>query len=213
MTNYRGLVRSVARRIARAADSAIEDHNRGLVEQEPQLTDRWLGRIAESLQGYRAKGVTWTAKTLTDRGPGAQEKQYGADFIGVLDVYLPEYKVRKGFLAQAKVLKGNSMDMSEFRRMLSQCEQMLTLSPDSFVFLYSNEGIRVVPAIAVVGASHPDIVLDPEALYSRKVSRFYEEHLECFIGDRDINEPNIETLHRLQARSLLHLAARQSEEK
>ena len=195
------------------ADSAVEDHNRGLVEQEPQLTDRWLGRIAESLQGYRVKGVTWTAKTLTDRGSGAQERQYGPDFIGVLDIDLPEYKVKKGFLAQAKLLKNGYLNTSEFNRMRHQCEQMLALSPDSFVFLYSRDGIRVVPAIAVVSAAAPEVVFEPDALYSRKISRFYEEHLECFIGDRSINEPSVEMLSRLHSRSLLHFAARQSEEK
>ena len=213
MTNYRGLVRSVARRISAAADSAVEDLNEGVVEQEPHLTDRLLGRIAQSIEGYRSKGVTWKAKTLTDHGPGAQERQYGADFAGVLDIDLPEYKVKKGFLAQAKLLRTNRMEMQEFRRLLSQCEQMLTLSPDSFVFLYSRDGIRVVPAIAVVGASHPDMVLNPEALYSRKISTFYEVHFECFIGDRNINEATDDMLGRLQARSLLHLAARRSDER
>jgi hypothetical protein len=211
MTNYRGLVRSVARRISAAADAVVDDFNHELVEQEPQLTDRLLGRVSTSIEGYRSKGVTWTAKTLTDRGPGAQERQYGADFVGVLDVDLPEFRVTKGFLAQAKLLRNRRIPSGEYDRMLSQCDRMLSLSPESFVFFYSSTGIRIVPANAVLGASGQTALLNPEALYSRKISTFYEDHLECFIGDRRINEPSESMLRELQARSLLYLAARQSE--
>jgi hypothetical protein len=189
---------------------AVSDLQAGLVEQEPHLTDRLLGRIMQSVNGYKSKGVTWRAKTLTDHGQGTQEKQYGADFVGVLDIDLPEFKVTKGFLAQAKLLRGHVMKKSEFGRLVGQCEQMLNLSPTAFVFHESTDGIRVIPAIAVVGASRAEIAFDPDAVYSRKLSRFYEEHLECFIGDREINDANDQTLARLKARSLLYIAARLS---
>ena len=212
MISHRRLIRGAAKRIAEAADSAVNDLEDGLAEQEPHLTDRLLGRIMQSIEGYKSKGVTWKAKTLTDHGPGTQEKTYGADFVGVLDIDLPEFKVRKGFLAQAKLLDSGEMSSREFRRLLGQCEQMLELSPDSFVFHQSVDGIRVIPAIAVVGASGPEIAFDPDALYSRKLSRFYEEHFECFIGDRKINEPSERMLAELRARALLYLTVRLSEQ-
>jgi hypothetical protein len=208
MIVYRRMVRSAAKRIADAADSAVEDLAQGLVEQEPHLTDRLLGRIMQAMDGYRSKGVRWSAKTLTDHGPGTQEKRYGADFVGVLDVDLPEFKVKKGFLAQAKLLDSGRMRTSEFRRLVSQCEKMLDLSPDSFVFHESIDGIRVIPAISVVGASGPEVAFNEDAFYSRKISRFYEEHFECFIGDRRIRAANRQTLTDLEARALLSLAAR-----
>ena len=208
MIRYRGLIRSSVRRIAAAADMTVEDLRRDLVEQEPQVTDRLLGRISRALEGYKLKGVTWRAKTLTDRGPGAQERRYGADFVGVLDIDLPDYKVKKGFLAQAKLTSGGFMGRHEFDRMVSQCGQMLELSPSSFIFHESPNGIRAIPAVAVVGASGPDVVFDMNGVYSRKISRFYEEHFECFIGDHRINEPSERTLAALRARSLLYLAAR-----
>lgn len=210
MINERALIRNAARRIARAADAAVADLREGLVEQEPQLTDRMLGRIMESINGYQSKGVRWTAKTLTDRGRGAQESRFGADFVGVLDIDLPEFKVKKGFLAQAKLLRSGGMSKVEFNRMLPQCDQMLQLSPDSFVFVQSMDGIRVVPAIEVVGAANAAVAFDPAAHYSRSLSRFYEEHFGCFIGDRAIDRPTEQTLRDLQARSLLYLAARTS---
>jgi hypothetical protein len=171
-----------------------------------------LGRMMQSINGYTSKGVRWSAKTLTDHGPGAEEKRYGADFVGVLDVDLPDFKVNKGFLAQAKLVNSGRMSASEFRRLVSQCEQMLELSPAAFVFHQSLEGIRVIPAVAVVGSNRPEIAFDPDGLNSRSVTRFYEEHFECFFGDRRINRPSEQTLADLQAQSLLYLAARPSEQ-
>lgn len=208
MITSRGVIRSAARRLADAADRAVSDLAKNLVEQEPHFTDRLLGRMGESINGYKSKGVIWRAMTLTDHGPGSQERQYGADFVGVLEINLPEYKVQKGFLAQAKLLKSNAtMKKSEFERLLGQCEQMLELSPAAFVFLYSLNGIRVVPAISIAGASSAEDAFDPDAFYSRKLSRFYEEHFECFIGDRRIHEPSERTLKELRAQSLMYIGA------
>src|SRR5713101_2938295 len=94
------MIRSAASRIARAADLAENNLDEALVEQEPQFTDRMLDRITQAIEGYQTKGVLWRAKTLTDRGANAQEKQYGADFVGVLQIEVPGYSVKKGFLAQ-----------------------------------------------------------------------------------------------------------------
>ena len=203
-----GVIRSAAKRIAEAAERSVEDLNQRLVEQEPHLTDRMLGRIAEAMEGERKHGVKWTAKTLTDHGPGTQEKEYGADFIGVLDIAIPGYRVAKGFLAQSKLIKNGTMPTREFRRMVDQCKQMLELSPSSFVFGMESTGIRVIPAVAVVASSGPEYIFSSDSVYSRKVSSFYEAHFECFIGDLNIHEPSEDTLARLRARSLLYLAAR-----
>lgn len=187
MLAYRHAVRGAARRIADAINGVVAALDEGLVEQEPAMTDRMLGAIQESMRGFKAKGIHWRAKTLTDRGRGAQEREFGADFMGVLRIALPDLKVSKGFLAQAKLVRhGSSGDL---RRLKDQCQTMLALSPDSFVFLFGIEGVRVVPAISVVGST-----LDPVALYSRSAQRFFEEHLQCFIGDRDIEAPSAETL-------------------
>ena len=150
-----GIIRESAQRIADAADRTVEEFRNGLVEQEPAITDRLLARMTDaavrtdeliegiraSLDGFTLKGVRWTAKTLTDRGRGAQEKEYGADFMGVLAIELPEYSVRKGFLAQAKIAWPDMRwPEPERERMRGQCRQMLELSPASFVFLVLPRG-------------------------------------------------------------------------
>jgi hypothetical protein len=97
--------------------------------------------------------LRWTAKTLTDRAPNAQEKTYGADFCGVLDIARPDYNVKKGFLAQANLIEpGAWIRTDEFERMQRQCHNMLSISPESYVFLYSKEDIRVVPAVLVISS-------------------------------------------------------------
>jgi len=146
---------------------------------------------------------------LTHQGPHAQETRYGADFIGVLDINLPGYSVVKGFLAQAKRVEwGQIMNGRDWEDMKDQCDKMLALSPDSFVFVYSKVAISVVPAVSVMGAHTRNL----HDLSARSITRFYEEHFQCFIGDRGISAPSIETLDKLQAqfesRKLLYLEAR-----
>jgi hypothetical protein len=175
------------------------------VEQEPAMTERMITAIEKALDGEVIRGVRWEAKTLTDRGKGTQEKRYGADFLGALNIDLPDYKVAKGFLAQAKLLKHETVD--DLSGLKEQCKKMLKLSPDSFVFLYSKTGVRVVPAISVIASDR-----DPTELYGRSVQRFFEEHIECFIGDRAIQAATPGTLedlrHRYEARDALLLTAR-----
>lgn len=100
------------------------------------------------------------------------------------------------------------MNRREWDVMKEQCETMLALSPDAFVFLYSKQAVSVVPAIAVASAD----TWNPHELSSRSVTRFYEEHFQCFIGDRRISAPRIEILQKLQrqveGRKLLYLEAR-----
>jgi hypothetical protein len=167
------------------------------------MTDRMLGAIEQSLRNTRIRGIRWEAKTLTDRGRGTQEKEFGADFMGVLSISLPDFSVSKGFLAQAKIARRLSEDI---RTLKEQCEKMLAVSPASFVFVYSDEGVRVTPAISVVASNG-----DPSQLYDRSAQRFFEEHLECFIGDRRMDWPTPETLTALReqriARSALLIRA------
>src|SRR5438309_11786536 len=99
MIAYYQAVRGAAKRIADAINHTVEAIGEGRIEQEPAVTDRMLGAIEESLRNYSKKGISWSAKTLTDRGLRSQESKYGADFMGVLNIALPEFNVSKGFLA------------------------------------------------------------------------------------------------------------------
>lgn len=163
-------------------------------------------RIAKQPRG----GIAWEARTLrTGRGIAAEEKRHGADLMGILDLALPDYRATKGFLAQAKRAEpGQRFSKSEWNRLCSQCETMLLRTPDSFVWVYSkSRGIRIFSANSVLGLESRSIF----DLYSRGVSSFFENHIECFIGDRRLDSTNIETLDalaKLPVERILELSAK-----
>ena len=163
----------------KVAEEALTD---GRIEQEPAMTDRMLGGIEQALQNVRIGGITWRAKTLTDRGRHAQEARIGADFLGVLDVEVPGYFVQKGFLAQAKMVGHRGIGNKP--NLIRQCKAMLNLSPASFVFLYTKRGVKVAPAIALVAASG-----ELSAVHLEDPERFFRNHLLCMFGDRAISSP------------------------
>jgi len=198
------IIRQSAAHIARAALRTLPSLKDTSLEHETHFTDRMLGRIEESMEGYIVNGVTWRAKTLTDRASGSQEKTYGADFAGVLEIALSDYQVKKGFLAQGKLLLPNKrLDRREYARTQEQCKLMLELSPASFVFVYTLDDIFVIPAISIVSSQFCDL----SELYKRGIARFFEEHFESFIGDRRVNQATRQGLTDLNARRLLTLTA------
>jgi hypothetical protein len=192
MIYYYHAVREVANQIAEAASGAIDAYREKRIEQEPAFTDRMLGGIEERLKNKKIKGICWNAKTFTDRGIRSQESLYGADFMGVLRIDLPDYKIKKGFLAQAKIIKNGVVD--DVKRLREQCEKMLSLSPQSFVFFYDEQNIRIVPAHSVM-ASNDNYF----PLYSKSLQKFFEEHLKSFIGDTRIGSADIKVLYKLQS--------------
>lgn len=209
MLQYHRIVRDSARRIAEAANRTVHDYVAREIEEEPDFTSEMLGRMKESMNGYRTRGVRWTAKTLTSHRPNAQETEFGADFIGVVAFDLPEYKVSKGFLAQAKRIEPDSnIRSNDWDRMAKQCRDMLSITPEAFVFLYSRAGISVVPAAAIRSSQRR---CNPHEFYSRSIVRFYEDHFECFVGDLRISSADIVTLERLRAKHALRLEASSNE--
>jgi hypothetical protein len=130
-------------------------------------------------------------------GPGraAEERRHGADFMGILDIDVPRFAVKKGFLAQAKRAEpGTKFPRREWQHLVDQCELMLTRTSHAFVFAYSEaRGVRIFSALDVRSFDGRDIY----ELYDRKISTFFEYHIECMIGDSHLNVPNIEVRERL----------------
>jgi len=206
MIKYRVVFTPIIRLISRAGENTIESLRDGRIKQEHPFTERLLGRIEDAVNNVKRKGMIWRAKSLTDRGRGAEEKEYGADFAGVFEVDIPGLKVKKGFLAQAKLIRhSNQVDIKEFQRMQRQCEKMLKITPDSYLFLYNLDGISVVPALSVASS----VPINPYRLRSHNIGDFFLEHFSSFIGDRAIYAANIHALEEvrlgLNVRSILYL--------
>jgi hypothetical protein len=158
MIRYYRAVRGTACRIAEAMERSVQALQSGRVEHEPALTDRMLGAVEDRLRDFSTNGISWSAKTLTDRGPRSQEATYGADFMGVLNVNLPEIQISKGFLAQAKLIRDDGY--LDIERLGEQCRKMLALSPDSFVFFYSYAGTRARDHLLVTSVEPASEFLD-----------------------------------------------------
>ena len=210
MFENRKLIRGLVKKVSRAERYALDAFVNGRVEQEPAFTDRLLSSMEHEINGMNIGGVTWTAKTLTDRGPKSQESVFGADFMAVFHASLPGFEVTKGFLAQSKILEpGQYFSSVDARRLREQCEKMLAHSPASYLFVYSQQsGILVVPAVDVVAARD----CNPHELNALSIGGFYEKHFECFIGDRAINSSSraglIELRAKFDARKLFLLSGK-----
>ena len=197
-------MRSLTRRLGEESNQLVRRLDDGLIANEPDLTSRLLERWEATVEGHESDGIAWRSRVLTDRGKGAEEKRYGADFAGVVQISLPDFKVNKGFLAQSKRCEPGELEKRRWVDLVGQCEKMMNISPDSFVFLYSvRKGVRIIPSITVLGlAAGPG--RDPFAVYSRSVSSFFELHFECFVGDPFVGSPKVdleEVLLKTQARS------------
>jgi hypothetical protein len=192
------LVNNLVKKISQVERETLDALRDGRVEQEPALTDRLLGSMEHVLNGKRVAGVRWTVKTLTDRGRGSQESVFGADFMAALELSLDGYQVAKGFLAQSKLIEpSQTFSKQEVTRLKDQCKHMLSFSPASFVFLYSQQsGIVVVPATEVLASRD----CNPHELTSKKMASFYRDHFECFIGDRGIRKTTPQGLDELRQR-------------
>ena len=210
------MVRTVSREISEAANGRIKAHRDLAKVPETHLTGEILGAIGERISNMKIKDVVWNASPL----PPKEEKRHGADFMSVLDVKLPDYEVKKGFLVQAKKAEpGTRFLQREWCRLTRQCEKMLQRTPASFVFAYSQKGIRVFSAGSVLGLESPKSEESSKSrdifeLYHHGVQTFFENHIECFIGDRRLNSPDIQTLDALAEFSvggILYLKARPSE--
>jgi hypothetical protein len=204
-----GIVQSSARLVSEAVQGVVDDYAGGRIREEPDFTSRMLQAIERELNGKTVKGIIWEAVVTTSHGPNTEEKAIGADFMGVLNINLPDYRVSKGFLAQAKL--AGSLSGQEMNRLRTQCENMLKLTPESYVFLYAINGVRILPAISVLSARDRDLT----ELYNRSIQRFFELHFESFIGDRRLSSPSADQLDGLlkkyEVNHILYLAAKQGE--
>ena len=196
---------SACAKLARAASQTMQDMAIRALPEEPTITAALVTRWRDALNGYSAYGIGWSARILSSLGPHTEESKFGADFLGVLKLDLPNYAITKGFLAQAKCQEpGSRLSRKEWDRLKDQCEKMLALSAESFVFVYSLNGVFMLPAINVLACSTAE---DLHTLHPRRTSPFYKEHFHCFIGERRIDSTAPDLLEGLSVRRGLEISA------
>jgi hypothetical protein len=206
-----GGVRHFGQLVKQTEEEIIRDMDQGKIQTEPSITDRYLGVLQHVIsEKWKKEGLKIDVCTLRDMGPNAPEHKYGADFIAVLDIKIEGYKLTKGFLCQAKkesdsikVLKTQPQIFfrgptsvkfgfdQEFIRLKGQANDMLQITPASFVIVYSMKGFVVVPASSVASLSKNN------KLYAKSAASFFKEFLMCFIGD-----PNLKAWDNISLESL-----------
>lgn len=203
----KGVVRRLGELVTNAERNIIEKYHTKWIATENNITDRFFERLEIIFEQESQEGdIIFKSKTFKDKGEGASEKIFGSDVLGILNVDLVNYSVTKGFLAQAKVtgrgisvIRKNPQKIEvKFERksvlddLKKQCHDMLTVSPDSFVLVYSPDGFTVVPATSV------SALASPGSLFGKRISSFFMEYLMCFIGDHRLNAHDDASLERLR---------------
>lgn len=225
-----GSVRRALIAVEAAEHSVIQGLNQKLIETEPSLTDRLLGGMevafAAGDKGLRADEFDLRLRTLRDRGPNAPEREFGADLVCVFDSNIKGCTLAKGVLVQAKMAGSGGVtispgchrypeicvsvskrDPSTLNSLFAQCESMLSISPASFVFIYSNDGIFVVPALSIVSL---EVGGHPLNIYSKTLRYFMQDFMQCFLGDGLVSAVDDNTLRgvrdHVRARSAMMLS-------
>lgn len=154
-----GIIKEIGRVMEKVADDISDEVIRkypSINAREEDLTSKldWeittylLEKIANTLnKKVKINGITFGAYTFTKR----EEKTYGADIAGILEIDIGGQVITKGYLAQAKIGKAAQKLSSSYvykcysSKLQSQITSMLKQTSDSFIFIYTEKGIAVVP--------------------------------------------------------------------
>jgi hypothetical protein len=196
MQRYIRSFRQASNRLGRAAVKTVQEYRDEALPDEPTFTGALVTRLKDSLDGFVTSGISWSAKVLSSHGARAEETEFGADILGLLSLDLPELKIRKGFLAQAKRQEpGSKLSQREWTRLVEQCKRMTSFTPESFVFIYAFNGVFMVPAVTVPHCVGPE---DLHTLNPENTVRFYRRNFECHIGDSRIDSATPDALVALR---------------
>lgn len=211
----------------RAEDELLAMVQEGRVTQEPDMTSRVMHAI--EILSRDVPGVSIELTVVPGMGPGAEENVIGADVLGVVRIELGNVRIAKGFLAQAKrdgedglhyqpptdetyshwTYRGDSMQLPRSgvvsvsvpsARLREQCDNMLQLSPDSFVLVFADTQIGVVSATSV--HAHRGVAprtKKQKPLGTKRLDDFILHVLDCFIGDEKLAAGSVADLARAAA--------------
>ena len=201
--------------IVQAIESTAADYAEGDMGDEDDFSSQMVGRIKGRVDDLRTPNTVWSVgaaidgrseplmpsvrlsgRHLTSRGKKSEETLMGADLVIAVDIETPTEVVRKGILIQAKRLDdGKQMDAREYGRLRAQCSDMLDLTSDSFVFLYSPNKVSIVSAASVEASTVR--TLHDLAMYAPQV--LFEDLFFCWQGDPRLKATTREALAELRA--------------
>lgn len=126
---------------------AVSRLERNRYAQESAYVDAFLGRLDGKIDLGQNDGVIDLRSTIVaDRGPGAAEHKYGADFALVFKSNNGALKVSKAILAQAKNGTLEKLSSVENIRLKTQCRKMAAVTQHYFVLEAPTDNY-VIPTI------------------------------------------------------------------
>jgi hypothetical protein len=151
-------IREAAHRAEEAVIATIEHYKRGGITEEEDMTGTLGGELSARLRG-QIGGLTWDTTILRRRrGVAAEEKRIGADMIIHVKLDTATEHYSKGVLIQAKRIEPNTLMTSDAHDELkSQCEKMLDVTSEAFVFDYTKRELRCASAARIVGRTSREL--------------------------------------------------------
>jgi len=200
-------ISAISREINASAEDIIGRLGHGTITQEPDLTSQLITSIRIKLNGllFNNLHVNVDSHVLDDRAPGAEESIYGADLLCTVEINTHGFSARKGFLAQAKLVRRPDLQFenAQANELSRQCRLMLNHTSEAFVWVYSTTGIFVVPAITAVSVSkRPWSYQD---VYYRNLRGFFTLFMSCFVGEERISSAHPTVLHAIKDSTKNHL--------
>src|SRR3989338_3158481 len=159
------LIKQIKEKIASSQKRTLESYN----EEEEDITARFLENIKRDFEEIKSESHKIETQIFRRKGPKSEENRLGADFAIILEINNKKDHIKKYFLAQSKKCKSKSRLRFD-KLLISQCEKMMSITSDSFVFVYTKKGIFVQSALNKV-------------LAFKKVRDFFVDFVNCFIGE------------------------------
>jgi hypothetical protein len=183
--------RQAARAVDHAVTTTMREFRVGYHRQEEAITGVLLGSIRSELNAVDTPGLSWTASILTNRGKGAEEKRFGADFLIHVQMQTSTDNYSKGILVQAKRVEPNlNMGPKDHAELLAQCRRMLRVTAAAFVFDYARGAMRCGAASRIIGSTRRDLY----NICGWTPYRFFLELFRCPIGDPRFTSAKISEL-------------------
>ncbi|MEO9612955.1 MAG: hypothetical protein ABJG86_17815 [Nitratireductor sp.] len=206
-------IRAVVGQIVSQTDDLCQRIGRS-VHDEDDFTSRMADRIERSVDGAFVGGMNWRVETrkFPWRGAGAEESLFGADLGLVLRMSGKDFDVSKGYLIQAKMLQALPLEttgkapFTKNDRVFEQCDKMLGITSESYVWFYSQMGISIIRAGSMVGTDPKRI---PE-MYRQSLHGFMTRAFMSWNGDYslgDLSKNSLEMMteeYRVKQAVLIH---------
>lgn len=182
-------MREAAHAADEAVQAAVDKWQKGGVTDEDDISPYLIARLDARMDGMIG-GLKWNSAVLRHRkGIAAQEKKTGADLLLHVSINTNTVSYSKGVLVQAKK-SGYAGTIRDFPRLRKQCDDMLKITPSSFVFNYGEDELRCASATKVAGSKGTNL----RSLSSWTSYRFFLEFFRCPVGDGTITSERFDDL-------------------